>query len=717
MENGRREGRNESMGERESRGKIIVRSPFHHDMHRLALVPSLAGPTCALLLFPASAKAQDADAPLSPVAAIERRLPPVSELTMPGEKRKKIERRLRDWRDRLRAIEDDPLAADLAIFPKAVEWALEHGEFYSEKHFALPREMLDRADARFAELMDYRKAGRKGEAPSWTRKRGNLVRGHRSGIDGSWQPFGLHVPEGLDLSEPVPLLVWLHGRGDKITDLHFIQRNLGKSAAFGGFAAEQEDCIVLHPFGRQCVGWKHAGEIDVFEAIARVAESYPIDPERIALAGFSMGGAGAWHIDAHYRDRFCAVHAGAGFADVARYLRLALEDYPPEHEQILWRVYDVPNYVRNFTNGPVLAYSGELDKQKNAADIMEAELAKVGHELRHLVGEGMGHKYREDAVEEIWQWLEESWEEGNDPLPAEIVHQTRTLRYPQHHWLRLTDLEKHWEDTLATGEWKEEEKLVSLELKNVASLEIRAPGNRDLAEYRIEIDGEALTGSRPDFSVGTLSLRKTETGWAWGEPEGLRKRPGLQGPIDDAFLGRFVVVPPEKAPASPRLARWVDFELDHFRSRWKALMRAELPEADAGDREPLAETRRRGKAERPGSNAGANLVLWGDPASNPAIADLVDRLPIEWGEKEFTFRGETWSTEDHVPAFIFPHPDGSGRYVVINSGLTFREGHDRTNSLQNPKLPDWAVIGLDRDPDGLAPGRIAAAGFFDEKWE
>jgi hypothetical protein len=66
---------------------------------------------------------------------------------------------------------------------------------------------------------------------------------------------------------------------------------------------------------------------------------------------------------------------------------------------------------------------------------------------------------------------------------------------------------------------------------------------------------------------------------------------------------------------------------------------------------------------------------------------------------------------------IFPNPLNPNRYVVLNSGLTFREGHDKTNSQQNPKLPDWAVIGLDRDPDALAPGRIAAAGFFDEAWK
>ena len=35
-----------------------------------------------------------------------------------------------------------------------------------------------------------------------------------------------------------------------------------------------------------------AGETDVFEALASVEKRYKIDPDRIALKGFSMGGAG-----------------------------------------------------------------------------------------------------------------------------------------------------------------------------------------------------------------------------------------------------------------------------------------------------------------------------------------------------------------------------------------------------------------------------------------
>jgi hypothetical protein len=56
-------------------------------------------------------------------------------------------------------------------------------------------------------------------------------------------------------------------------------------------------------------------------------------------------------------------------------------------------------------------------------------------------------------------------------------------------------------------------------------------------------------------------------------------------------------------------------------------------------------------------------------------------------------------------------------YIVLNSGLTFREAHDRTNSQQNPKLPDWAIIDISQPPDANAPGRIHDADFFDENWQ
>lgn len=57
------------------------------------------------------------------------------------------------------------------------------------------------------------------------------------------------------------------------------------------------------------------------------------------------------------------------------------------------------------------------------------------------------------------------------------------------------------------------------------------------------------------------------------------------------------------------------------------------------------------------------------------------------------------------------------RYVVLNSGFTFREYDYLNNARQAPKLPDWAVVDLGELPSSRRPGRIAAAGFFGESWE
>ena len=74
----------------------------------------------------------------------------------------------------------------------------------------------------------------------------------------------------------------------------------------------------------------------------------------------------------------------------------------------------------------------------------------------------------------------------------------------------------------------------------------------------------------------------------------------------------------------------------------------------------------------------------------------------------------------HALAMVHPNPLISrylNSYIVLNSGLTFREAHDRTNSLQNPKLPDWAIIDITQNPDASSPGKVVNAGFFDEEWK
>jgi predicted esterase len=625
------------------------------------------------------------------LALIARRLPPPG-IDVPQDVRSGLTTRLTQLQRRLAAYSSHRLAPDVEVYLKAVDLALAHGEFYRKQDFATAKDMLDTAERRIEQLVD---------GPSWTMQRGLVVRGYRSSIDGSAQPYGLVIPQDLDLTGQgrVPLYVWLHGRGDTATDLHFIRQRQTQTGQIAPPGA-----LVLHPFGRQCIGFKSAGEIDVLEAVAHVQEHYPIDPDRVVLIGFSMGGAGAWHVGAHYADRWAAVSPGAGFAETARYTNLRQENYPPEYEQLLWGVYDVPCYVRNLFNLPVVAYSGELDKQIQAARVMEEAYRGEGRELRHLIGPGMGHQYHPETLKELLEILGQAAEHGRHPLPDEVRLQTRTLRYSRMFWVEALRLDEHWRDSRIDAKFDDTGALL-LTTRNVAMLRLHDRW-KDRADAKVTIDGQTL--DRPLAAAKSAVLVQRDGRWTWenagaAASAGLVKRPGLQGPIDDVFLAPFLVVAPDQSSPNPKVQRWVEFEMRRLRDRWRALFRGNLRWKTAS--EATAEDFKN-----------FHVILWGDPHSNRWIRQINDRLPVRWEGEQVVAGKQAYPAAGHVPVLIYPNPDHPDKYVVLNSGPTFREEHDRTNSLQNPKLPDWAVIDLSQPPDGRSPGGIVAADFFDEAW-
>jgi len=110
-------------------------------------------------------------------------------------------------------------------------------------------------------------------------------------------------------------------------------------------------------------------------------------------------------------------------------------------------------------------------------------------------------------------------------------------------------------------------------------------------------------------------------------------------------------------------------------------------------------------------------VLWGDPGSNRLLAKLADRLPVKWTAAGLEVNGVTYPADSHVPVLVFPNPLNPKRYVVLNSGFTFREYDYLNNARQTPKLPDWAVVDVRQPPNARFPGKIVAGGFFGERWE
>jgi hypothetical protein len=111
-----------------------------------------------------------------------------------------------------------------------------------------------------------------------------------------------------------------------------------------------------------------------------------------------------------------------------------------------------------------------------------------------------------------------------------------------------------------------------------------------------------------------------------------------------------------------------------------------------------------------------HLICFGDFHSNQYLRSVADRLPIRWTKESLAVGTQEFESDKCIPAFCFPNPRNPERYVVVNSGMTYREFSNVSNSRQIPMLPDWAILGIDSQDDGIFAGKVIAQGFFDERW-
>ncbi|MDX1623497.1 MAG: prolyl oligopeptidase family serine peptidase [Gemmatimonadota bacterium] len=145
-----------------------------------------------------------------------------------------------------------------------------------------------------------------------------------------WLPPGMGRGDG-----EWPLVLWLHGRSLRGTDLNRLKR-YGPPAilARGGALPFVLVAPQLPPGGR----W---ADLDPVAALVEdVIDRYPVDPDRVYLLGFSMGGGGAYRMAFDHGDLFAAMVAIAGHTP------------PPTAEN-----------VTAVGSLPFLAIHGELDRR------------------------------------------------------------------------------------------------------------------------------------------------------------------------------------------------------------------------------------------------------------------------------------------------------------------------------------------------------------------
>jgi hypothetical protein len=276
--------------------------------------------------------------------------------------------------------------------------------------------------------------------------------------------------------------------------------------------------------------------------------------------------------------------------------------------------------------------------------------------------------------------------------------------------VQIDGLQRHWDRATVEADIAGDNE-VKVRTSNVTALTLDMPsGHCPLDPARtpsVLLDGQQLVAARVETDRSwTAHFRKEGGKWAvWVSPEAenLTKRHGLQGPIDDAFWDRFVMVRPTGKPMNEKVGKWTNAEMKHAVEHWRRQFRGEAIVKDDDD---ISDA----------DIASSNLVLWGDSSSNKVLAKIADRLPIRWDAKGIV-AGKSYDPEHHVLLMICPNPLNPKKYVVLNSGFTFREYDYLNNARQVPKLPDFAVVDVNSPVTSQTPGGVVVADFFDEGWK
>ena len=111
----------------------------------------------------------------------------------------------------------------------------------------------------------------------------------------------LYLPKDYDAKESWPLLLFLHGAGERGDDLELVKKHGPPKLISEGKAFP---FLVVSP---QCPKDRWWEPMELVALLDEIARKYNVDQDRIYLTGLSMGGFGTWRLAAFAPDRFAAI--------------------------------------------------------------------------------------------------------------------------------------------------------------------------------------------------------------------------------------------------------------------------------------------------------------------------------------------------------------------------------------------------------------------------
>ncbi len=188
--------------------------------------------------------------------------------------------------------------------------------------------------------------------------------------------YKVYLPDGYSPRKSWPLLLFLHGYGERGRNLQLVARHgppklieSGRSLPF----------IVVAPQSES--GWWDTGFLN--NVLSETTARYQVDENRIYLTGMSLGGYGVWSMAKAYPDRFAAIAPVCGGGN--------------------------PNGIEVIKSVPVWAFHGEKDQRVplSAGEEMVNALRAAGGNVRFTVYANTGHDSWTETYNnpQLYEWL------------------------------------------------------------------------------------------------------------------------------------------------------------------------------------------------------------------------------------------------------------------------------------------------------------------------
>ena len=192
-----------------------------------------------------------------------------------------------------------------------------------------------------------------------------------------WADYLLYLPKDYDANRRWPLIVFLHGAGERGHDLEIVRRSTLPSLVEQGQTME---AILLSP---QCPANTNWSPETIVKLVEHVSGRFSVDEDRVYLTGYSLGGWGTWTTAMYDPGRFAAVAPLAGGGDTQQ--------------------------AEQLKDVPIWAFHGDKDTvvPLEATQRMVDAVKKCGGQVKFTVYSGVGHGISEMTYQnrEFFEWL------------------------------------------------------------------------------------------------------------------------------------------------------------------------------------------------------------------------------------------------------------------------------------------------------------------------